>query len=201
MRYAHEFPCQLCGGMNDTHHVVESSPEAESRALEIASLVGPICEGRGRMLGVMKASGSWIVCLSGGASVEYRFIQLMLDYDPDVAAIAHDWSTVPTRSLGGHDLTKLIKPLQASKEWRHYLKDSTGGVAGGPGCWCAAPKVVSYLTQDVAGGTLPPTNISMIELWVGKETKTRAHTEFAASCANCRKILPTLMCRKPFPKA
>jgi hypothetical protein len=149
------------------------------------------------MLGVMTAGDEWIVCLSGGASVAWEFIRTMLNYDPTVAAIAHDWSTVPKRSLGGYDISKLIVPLAPSGQWRHYLREAGGGVAGGPGCWCAAPKLVSYLTQDAGSASLPPAKLALFELWCGKATSNRKHRQPAESCPNCRLILPTLMCRSP----
>lgn len=57
MDYAHRFPCHRCGGLNDLHHKVSSTPEVEARANEIADLVEPLCRTRGRMLGVMQADG------------------------------------------------------------------------------------------------------------------------------------------------
>src|SRR5690606_18807116 len=95
MDYAHRFPCHRCGGFNDLHHQVSSTPEVEARANEVADLVEPLCRSRGRMLGVMQADGRWIVCLSGGASVRWPFIRLIRDYDSSIAAIAQDWAIVP----------------------------------------------------------------------------------------------------------
>ena len=148
------------------------------------------------MLGVMQADGRWIVCLSGGASVRWPFIRLMRDYDSSIAAIAHDWATVPKRSLGGHDIAHLLVPPGPNGR-RRFLRRRGGGVAGGPGCWCAAPKLVSYLTQDAGSARLPPSRLALFELWCGKSTNRRHHRQPAESCANCRLILPTLMCRNP----
>lgn len=201
MQYADRFPCHLCGGCNDLNHRVSSTPEVEARAYEIADLVEPLCRSRSRMLGVMTADDQWIVCLSGGASVAWPFIRTMLDYDPSIAAIAHDWSTVPKRSLGGHDISHLLVPLSPSGQLRHFLRKKGGGVAGGPGCWCAAPKLVSYLTQDAGSARLScSSKVALFELWCGKSTSKRHHRQPATSCANCRLILPTLMCRNPVAK-
>jgi hypothetical protein len=197
MDYAHRFSCHRCGGGNDLHHKVSSTPDVEARANEIADLLEPLCRTRGRMLGVMTADDRWIVCLSGGASVAWQFIRMMRDYDPSIAAIAHDWATVPKRSLGGHDIGNLLVPLAPGGHLRHFLRQKGGGVAGGPGCWCAAPKLVSYLTQDAGSRRLPPSGLALFELWCGKATGTRRHRQPAESCANCKLILPTLMCRNP----
>ena len=58
-------------------------------------------------------------------------------------------------------------------------------------------QLVSYLTQDAGSRRLPPSGLALFELWCGKSTGARRHRQPAESCANCRLILPTLMCRNP----
>lgn len=202
MNYAWESRCVRCGGCDDPDHTVSSTPEVERFALELADRLEPLCRDRGRMLGVMKADGEWIVCLSHVASVQWEFIRECEDFDPSISAIAHDWSTVPTRSLGGHDLRALLVPAARGVTWKDMVNVKSSDprqrplpIAGGAACVCAAPKLVSYLTQDAGADRLPPNSIAMIELWCGAATRTRRHKQFAASCENCRWILPTLMCR------
>lgn len=205
MDYGWETRCLRCGGANDSHHKVSSTPEVERYALRLADHLEPLCRDRGRMLGVMQADGEWIVCLSHVASVDQDFIAACEEFDASISAIAHDWSTVPRRTLGGHDITKLLQPAAKGVTWTEMVKVTAGPrnralpLAGGPGCVCAAPKLVSYLTQDAGAEHLPPSSLNMIELWCGAPTRIRRHKQFAASCENCRWILPTLMCRNPTP--
>ncbi len=215
--YAWERPCLRCGGQNDAHHKVESDAEVERVANELAELLQPVCAKQGRMLGVMRADGEWIVSLSSVASVSQDFVNIVLDYNATMSPIAHDWSTVPVRSLGGHDIRSLLVTRESKKPAKKTSgKTSTPAptplnslfkvhaddpslkplpIAGGPGCFCAAPKLVSYLTQDSGSQLLPPGRINMIELWCGAASATRKHREVATSCLKCANILPTLMCR------
>jgi hypothetical protein len=163
------------------------------------------------MLGVLLADGEWIVTLSSIAAREYDFVQAVLAFDPAMSPIAHDWSTVPKRSLGGHDLTAFLEPQTPAAPQKAFFKvhepTPPGAtrtsrlkglpLAGGPGCFCAAPKLISYLTQDAGSSLLPPKSIAMLELWCGKSENDWSHAKFAPSCGKCRRILPTLACRAP----
>lgn len=202
MTYGWETSCLRCGGTNDRDHVISSTPEVEAKALALADHLAPLCQDRGRMLGVMEADGEWIVCLSGSASIFQEFVNAVLAFDPHMSPIAHSWVTVPKRTLGGHDIQKLLRPEGKGVTWeRGLMVQETGPtrvslpIAGGEGCWCAAPKIISYLTQDVGAQLLPPKEMALIELWCGKAVGERRHKQLAASCDNCRRILPTLMCR------
>lgn len=204
MRYAWESSCLLCGHGNDALHTVSATPEVREFALALADHLEPICADRGRMLGVMKVDHEWIVCLSSVASVQWEFVRECLAFDASIAPIAHDWSTVPTRSLGGRSITHLLKPVANGATWADGARVRPANrrqkrlpIAGGRGCICAAPKLVSYLTQDAGATNLPPRDIAMIELWCGATLGRRTHRQLAASCENCRGILPTLMCRVP----
>lgn len=161
------------------------------------------------MLGVMLADGEWIVSLSNVAAVSQDFVSAVLDFDPAMSPIAHDWSTVPARSLGGHDLRALFVPSMPNDSGRAWfqVKESEPAksprrgrrfalpLAGGPDCICAAPKLISYLTQDAGAELLPPKSLAMVELWCGADYFARRHRQLALSCDNCRRILPTLACR------
>ena len=70
-------------------------------------------------------------------------------------------------------------------------------IAGGVSCVCAAPKIISYLTQDAGRHRLPPHNVAMVEVWCGKTNGDHRHGEVRPSCPNCSRLLPTLLCRVP----
>ena len=209
--YACECPCLRCRTIGGPHHTIDSTGDLERTAAELADHLEPVCRERGRMLGIMVADGEWIVSLSSVASVSQEFVKAVLDFDPDMSPIAHDWSTVPKRSLGGHDLSAWLLPPSPTAPLKGFFKvleptaASTGTVAarstlplaGGPGCLCAAPKLISYLTQDAGAALLPPKSVALIELWCGADYYSRKHGQVAVSCQNCRRILPTLACRAP----
>jgi hypothetical protein len=152
-----------------------------------------------------------VVTLSSVAAVSQDFVLAVDDFAPGMVALAHDWSTVPKRSLGGHDLSAYLKPPTPSTPLKAFFKvtevtgSGPGGqraatslpLAGGPGCFCAAPKLLSYLTQDAGAASLPPQQLTMIVLWCGLAQGQWTHGALAASCTNCSRILPTLACRAP----
>ncbi|MGQ0649676.1 MAG: hypothetical protein ACT4P7_19150 [Gemmatimonadaceae bacterium] len=181
----------------------------EQVGVELANHLRPLCTSKGRMLGVFLADGEWIVTLSSVAAVSQEFVNAVLDFDPAMSPIAHDWSTVPRRSLGGHDLTSWLHPPTKGAPINVFFKVSepqpppaqgrkfrhTLPLAGGEGCYCAAPKLISYLTQDAGAALLPPASVAMIELWCGKAQGNWSHGHLARSCEECKRILPTLACR------
>lgn len=208
MRYGNGWPCVRCNQKDDGAHTLSSTEAVEQFAQELADALAPICRDRGRMLGVMYADGEWIVTLSHIAAVQYDFVRIATQMGPRVSPIAHDWSTVPRRSLGGHDISGFLSTERRNGTWKAYfeVRSANGaprpeGIAGGPHCVCAAPKLISYLTQDAGAHLLPPSEAAMVELWCGADhrdrtgTVARRHGEIAVSCSNCRKILPTLLCR------
>jgi hypothetical protein len=210
VEYGKGWPCVRCNRKDDEAHTIGSTDDVERVAFELADRLAPVCQDRGRMLGVMYADGEWIVTLSHVAAVEYEFVHTVMKMGGRMSPIAHDWSTVPRRSLGGHDIRHLLSTERRAGTWNAYfeVKGPDGaarpeGIAGGPGCVCAAPKLVSYLTQDAGAHLLPPREVAMVELWCGatrtdrQGNATRRHKEIAVSCSNCRKILPTLFCRAP----
>jgi hypothetical protein len=202
--------CLRCNTKGDRHHVISPTPEVERMAERLADRLAPLCKTKGRMLGVMLADGEWVVSLSSIASLEEEFVNAVLELGPMMSPIAHDWSTVPVRTLGGHDIRDLLKTPAGGTTWQAIFKvhepapnprepkpRHTLPLAGGPGCVCAAPKLVSYLTQDAGAASLPPKQIAMLELWCGKSEGSWTHKLPAPSCSKCQRILPTLMCRSP----
>jgi hypothetical protein len=209
--YAGDTACLRCGTTGDAHHVILSTPEVERVGRALADHLRPLCTTKGRMLGLLFADGDWVVTLSSVAAVSQDFVEAVMDFAPGLSPIAHDWSTVPKRSLGGHDLSAWLQPPTASSPLKAFVKvvepqaTGTGAqgsrrslpLAGGPGCLCAAPKLFSYLTQDAGAAHLPPAQLTMIELWCGASQGSWVHGAFAVSCGNCSRILPTLACRAP----
>lgn len=163
------------------------------------------------MLGLLIADSEWVVTLSSVAAVSQAFVNAVDDFAPGLCPIAHDWSTVPKRSLGGHSLSSFLQAPSSTTPLKAFFKvtepppkvlgatapRNTLPLAGGPGCFCAAPKLFSYLTQDAGAATLPPRHLTMIELWCGASQGKWEHGAFAVSCGNCSRILPTLACRAP----
>ena len=207
--YAGDTACLRCGTTGDIHHIIQSTPEVERIGRALADHLRPLCKTKGRMLGVLIADSEWIVTLSSVAAVSQDFVNAVDDFAPGLSPIAHDWSTVPKRSLGGHDLTSFLQTPSPTSPLKAFFKVAepppralgttapreTLPLAGGPGCFCAAPKLISYLTQDVGAATLPPRHLAMIELWCGASQGKWEHGAFAVSCGNCSRILPTLACR------
>jgi hypothetical protein len=73
-----------------------------------------------------------------------------------------------------------------------------GRPARWPGCFCAAPKLLSYWMQERPGvRTDPGGECHLVELWCGAPTARRRHGERAWSCATCGRVLATLLCRAP----
>lgn len=209
--YAGDTACLRCRTTGDHHHVISSTPEVERVGRALADHLRPLCTTKGRMLGLLFADSEWVVTLSSVAAVSQDFVNAVDDFAPGLSAIAHDWSTVPKRSLGGHDLSAYLHPPTPTSPLKAFFKVSeatapgsgTKGnrlslpLAGGPGCLCAAPKLFSYLTQDAGASLLPPHHLTMIELWCGASQGQWEHGAHAVSCGNCRRILPTLACRSP----
>jgi hypothetical protein len=206
MDYGSAGECARCN-RKGVGHTVSSNPKVEAMAMTIAQQLEPICRTRGRMLGVMYADGEWIITLSHVAAVQQEFVQIVLGIEGRMSPIAHDWSTIPKRSMGGHDISGLLTPTFKRDAWQSYFSvyDGAGklreAIAGGPACVCAAPKLISYLTQDAGASRLPPREFSMVELWCGaslvdsKGGIARSHKQIAKSCSNCERVLPTLLCR------
>lgn len=67
-------------------------------------------------------------------------------------------------------------------------------LGGGPGCVCAAPKLLSPFTHRHSPLIRPDDSLEMVEVWAG-ETGKRVYGEVQTSCEFCRWILPTLLCR------
>lgn len=210
-RYAGDTACLRCGTTGDSHHVIQSTHEVERIGRALADHLRPLCTGKGRMLGLLIADSEWVVTLSSIAPVSQEFVLAVDDFAPNMSPITHDWSTVPKRSLGGHDLSAFLQPTSPTTPLKAFFKvveplpagpgpapsRRTLPLAGGPGCFCAAPKLFSYLTQDAGAASLPPQNLTMIELWCGKSENQWEHGKLAPSCGNCSRILPTLACQAP----
>jgi hypothetical protein len=209
--YAGDTACLRCGTTADRFHLITSTPEVERVGRALADHLRPLCTAKGRMLGLLFADSEWVVTLSSVAAVSLDFVEAVDDFAPGISAIAHDWSTVPKRSLGGHDLSAYLHPPTPESPLNVCFKVTEAAVgtapakgsrsklpvAGGPSCFCAAPKLFSYLTQDAGAATLPPHHITMIELWCGAAQGQWDHGRLAVSCGNCSRILPTLACRAP----
>lgn len=209
--YAGDTACLRCGTTGDHHHLITSTPEVERVGRALADHLQPLCTSKGRMLGLLFADSEWIVTLSSVAAVAQDFVTAVDDFAPGIVAVAHDWSTVPTRSLGGHDLTPYLHPMTPGTPMKAFFKVTQAAergaqprgartalpLAGGPGCLCAAPKLFSYLAQDAGVDDLPPDHLTMIELWCGASQGAWVHGALAVSCGNCSRILPTLACRAP----
>lgn len=143
--YACECPCLRCRTIGGPHHTIDSTGDLERTSAELADHLEPLCRERGRMLGIMVADGEWIVSLSSVASVSQEFVDAVLDFDPDMSPIAHDWSTVPKRSLGGHDLSAWLLPPSPTAPLKGFFKvvEPTAASAG---------TVAARSTLPLAGG-------------------------------------------------
>ena len=203
--YANASECLLCHTTGGINHTIQSTPDVERFAKALNERLRPLCESSGNMLGVLYADGAWIVTLSNMAAQSWDFVRTVDAYSPDASAIAHQWSTVPTRSMGGRDIRGIISTsvkhartdvcFKVDEPLLHGPKRSTVAMVGGERCVCAAPKLISYLTQDAASSKLPPQHVSMIEIWCGASRSGWKHGELADSCSFCARILPTLACR------
>lgn len=186
LRYGWETPCLRCGRHDLASHEVTSHPDVETKADALLALLEPTCRDQGRMLGVLLVDGSWVATLSGGASVPQDFHETVAGFDPTIATFAHDRYEVPSRSLGGHRIIEVFA-RRGQRAGRPAVQ--------GPGCACAAPKLLSYWTQPTSHPYAPPKDVHMVEAWCGKATGTRRHGQRAASCATCGAIMSTLLCR------
>jgi hypothetical protein len=187
LSYGWERPCLRCGQLNLAYHQVSSSIEVEATTNELLRLLAPLCRDKGRMLGVLNVDGSWVATLSGGATVPEEFHDTVGGFNPRIMTFAHDRYEVPARSLGGHGIAEVLagRGLVAAMP------------ASWPGCFCAAPKLISYWTQATGRPYTAPTRVHMVEAWCGNASTRRQHGERAASCMTCREVMSTMMCRTP----
>jgi hypothetical protein len=188
LSYGWEQPCLRCGVPDLARHQVTSHPDVEHMADRLAARLEPLCRDRGRMLGVLRVDGRWVAVLSGQAAVPEAFHAAVADVDPAIATLAHDRYEVPGRSLGGHDIRQALGAIP---------RLTVARPAQWPGCYCAAPKLLSYWMQPTRRAYAIPHRVHMVELWCGAASATRRHGERAASCATCGRVLSTLLCRAP----
>src|SRR5690242_2242681 len=92
--YGKGWPCVRCNGMDDAAHTISSGREVESVGADLADRLRPICQDRGRMLGVMQTDGKWIVTLSSAGAVRWEFVRAVMELGSRFIPLAHDWSTV-----------------------------------------------------------------------------------------------------------
>jgi hypothetical protein len=193
LRYGWEHPCLRCGpgafARYPDRHVLSSDEALERHADALAEELRELCGVRGRMLGLLRVGTRHVVALSGRAAVPEEFHAVVEAYDASFATIAHDRYEVPARSLGGHDIRSTLLGARGL---------NAGRPARWPGCFCAAPKLLSYWMQERPGvRTAPGGECHLVELWCGAPTARRRHGERAWSCATCGRVLATLLCRAP----
>ena len=203
--YAGASECLICHKTGGPTHEILTTPETRAFAIDLAGHLRALCEVEGRMLGVLRADGRWIVTLSNSAAQSWNFVRMVSDFSADAIPVAHGWATVPKRSLGGKDVSRYIATqvrhgqsevcFKVDEPLLHGSKRSTVASVGGHLCVCAAPKLISYLTQDAGSYRLPPQELSMVEIWCGADQRHWHHGDIAHSCGFCARILPTLACR------
>lgn len=208
MDYGNGATCALCDNATRDNHVVSSTPELETKAKALADKLRHLCTQKGHMLGLLMADGEIVVCMSGDTALQQEFLYIVQDTDPSMSPIAHNWSTVPKRTLGGRSLAALVRADAIARpdtlvKVQEKIDDGKGGwrfsattaLVGGKECVCAAPKIISYLTQDAGSHLLPPRNVAMVEVWCGKTNGQHKHGDVRPSCFKCQRLLPTLLCR------